>query len=122
MPLDPFFDERLRAHRKYLFDQALGTMRARVATLGRFWRTPAVPVPAAAAKDDDGGEGRRAPRRSGPRARARARHRRAALAWDRSELSAVGTPAPEVRTVEHRVEVPGSSSRPCSHLLPGSRR
>ena len=40
MPLDPFFDERLRVHRKYLFDQALGTMRARLATLGRFWRRP----------------------------------------------------------------------------------
>ena len=48
MPLDPFFDERLRVHSKHLFDQALGAMRARLATLGRFWRAPALPIPAAA--------------------------------------------------------------------------
>ena len=47
MPLDPFFDERLRVHRKYLFDQALGSMRSRLVTLGRFWRNPAVPSPTA---------------------------------------------------------------------------
>ena len=93
MPLDPFFDERLRVHRRYLFDQALGAMRARVATL---WplraREPGVPAPAAAAPD--AGEPA-AIRALGPRARARARHRRAALAWDRSELQTVGTPGPD---------------------------
>jgi acetyl esterase/lipase len=106
MPLDPFFDERLRTHRKYLFDQAWGTVRARVATLGRFWRTPALPVPAAAAKEMKVATSDSSTT-LGPRTRARARHRRAALAWDRSELSSVGTSAPEVRTVEHHVEVPG---------------
>jgi len=29
MRLDPFFDERLRVHRKYLLDKATGSMRAR---------------------------------------------------------------------------------------------
>jgi acetyl esterase len=38
---------------------------------------------------------------------ARARHRRAALAWDRSELKTVGTPGPDVRTTEHTVPVAG---------------
>jgi acetyl esterase len=45
MPLDPFFDERLRLHRKYLFDQALSTVRTRLSTAVRFLRTPIV-VPA----------------------------------------------------------------------------
>jgi len=112
MPLDPFFDERLRVHRKYMFDQALGTMRARLATLGRFWRSPAVaPAPAGAdpapAAPHTTAAADQASASLGPRARARARHRRAALAWDRSELAAIGTPGPEVRTVEHRVEVDG---------------
>jgi acetyl esterase len=111
MPLDPFFDERLRVHRKYLFDQALGSMRTRLVTLGRFWRNPAVPSPAAAGASLDAAPApevkTEASTRLGPRARARARYRRAAMAWDRSELSTVGTPGPEVRTVEHRVTVPG---------------
>src|SRR6478752_834901 len=111
MPLDPFFDERLRLHRKHLFDQALGTVRTRLATLGRLLRTPMATMPAAAPPVADASATR--PERAaasaplGPRARARARHRRAALSWDRSELSTVGTPGPEVRTVEHHVEVPG---------------
>ena len=111
MPLDPFFDERLRVHRKYLFDQALGSMRTRLVTLGRFWRNPAVPSPAAAGASVDAAPTSEtktdAAARLGPRARARARYRRAAMAWDRSELSTVGTPGPEVRTVEHRVAVSG---------------
>lgn len=106
MQLDPFFEERLRVHRKYLFDQALGTMRARLATLGRFWRLPAPPVPAAAPANIAAVKTPRGSQAS-PRARARARHRRAALAWDRTELSTVGTAGPDIRTVEHQVEVPG---------------
>ncbi|GAA1955773.1 alpha/beta hydrolase [Microbacterium deminutum] len=114
MPLDPFFDERLRLHRKYLFDQALSTVRTRLATLTRFLRTPSAPVegtPAEApvARPDRAERAAKAQASAalGPRARARARHRRSALAWDRSELRTVGTPGPEVRTVEHQVEVPG---------------
>jgi acetyl esterase len=117
MPLDPFFDERLRLHRKYLFDQALSTVRTRLSTAVRFLRTPIV-VPAGGASSPAPARPDRAERASqaaesaalGPHARARARHRRSALAWDRSELSAVGTPGPKVRTVEHTVEVPG---HPC---------
>src|SRR4051794_11984502 len=107
MPLDPFFDERLRVHRKYLFDQALGTMRTRLATLSRFLRAPAAPVPAAAGPVRVKPAKAATPGSASPRARARARYRRATLAWDRSELSTVGTAGPDVRTVEHRVEVPG---------------
>ena len=102
MPLDPFFDERLRVHRRYLFDQALGTMRARLATarpvLAR--RPPCRRRRRPQRHGADRAEAH--PASLGPRARARARHRRAALAWDRSELSAIGTPGPEVRTVEHQ--------------------
>ncbi|WP_374315972.1 alpha/beta hydrolase [Microbacterium sp.] len=107
MPLDPFFEERLRVHRKHLIDKARGAMRARLTTLwplGRFAAPAAADVaPAASAAVRGGGD-----RPSlGPNARARARKRRAALAWDRSELAAVGTPGPDGRTTEHRVDVPG---------------
>ena len=114
MPLDPFFDERLRVHRRHLIDKAVGAMRARVATLGRFWHAPALPrfwhaptLPApAAATADTAKADSTAPVSSS--ARARAKYRREALAWDRSEWRSIGTPGPEVRTVEHRVEGPGS--------------
>ncbi|RWZ52040.1 alpha/beta hydrolase [Labedella phragmitis] len=36
----------------------------------------------------------------------RAAHRKAAIAWDRKELAAVGRPGPDVRIVEHTVPVP----------------
>jgi len=95
MPLDPFFAERLRLHRRYLFDQALGSMRKRLWALWPFGRT-SVPEPQKPAK--------------GPKLSPRARHRRAALAWDRTELRTVGTPGPDVRTTEHDVPVPGAPS------------
>ncbi len=101
MPLDPFFAERLRVHRRYLFDQALGSMRTRLWALWPFGRTsvpePVKPAkPAKSAKDAG----------LGPRARARAKHRRAALAWDRTELRTVGTSGPDLRITEHEVAVP----------------
>lgn len=37
----------------------------------------------------------------------RAAHRKAAIAWDRKELAAVGRPGPDVRIAEHTVPVPG---------------
>lgn len=92
VPLDPFFVERLRVHRRYLFDQALGSARTRLASLWPFGRV--VEAPASASK--------------APRLSPRARHRRAALAWDRTELRTVGTPGPEVPVTEH--EIPGSPS------------
>ncbi|WP_214467373.1 alpha/beta hydrolase [Microbacterium flavescens] len=111
MPLDPFFAERLRVHRRYLFDQALGSARARMRSLWPFGRGSVVP---AAGQSAAGAPAPSAPRGKasalGPRARARARHRRAALAWDRTELSTVGTPGPEVRTSEHQIAVPGHPS------------
>jgi acetyl esterase len=66
----------------------------------------------------------------GPHARARARHRKAALAWDRRELHQVGMAGPQIRTTEHVVEVDGRPSvrvcvyhpdpaGPPSHGLPG---
>ncbi|RWZ61543.1 alpha/beta hydrolase [Labedella populi] len=37
----------------------------------------------------------------------RSAHRKAAIAWDRKELAAVGRPGPDVRIVEYLVPVPG---------------
>ncbi|WP_203580728.1 alpha/beta hydrolase [Microbacterium hibisci] len=136
MRLDPFFDERLRVHRKHLFDKATGAMRTRLAAL---WPFPRVAAPTAAAEASaasapgarassagaarasaaatgaSSATGTAAPAAAkkparpavGPRAQARARKRRAALAWDRTELRTVGVAGPEVRIAEHRVEVPG---------------
>lgn len=97
MPLDPFFVERLRVHRRYLLGKALKDLRARVAALWNLERTSPAPPPASA----------KAPANGSPSARARAKHRRAALAWDRTELETVGTPGPELRITEHEVPVPG---------------
>ena len=105
MPLDPIFVERLRVHRRYLFDKARASARARLLALWPFGRSgspdtktappqPARPVPAKSATQ-------------GPRARARARHRRAALAWDRKELETVGIAGPDIPIEEHRVEPDG---------------
>lgn len=98
MPLDPFFAERLRVHRRYLIGQALGGLRARftraAAAPGSAGTQPAETRPAAAKPA------------ATPSAR-RARHRRSALAWDRTELRSVGTPGPDLRTAEHTVEVSG---------------
>ena len=91
MPLDPFFEERLRVHRKYLIDKAVGAVQRRLALLWPFEREH----PAADAMKTDASprERTRAQASSDTRrlaasdpARARARHRRAAVAWDRKEL------------------------------------
>jgi len=95
MPLDPFFVERLRVHRRYLLGKALKDLRARVAALWNLERT--APTAPASAKAPAGS----------PSARARAKHRRAALAWDRTELETVGMAGPPLRTTEHEVPVPG---------------
>jgi len=98
MPLDPFFVERLRVHRRYLLGRAWGDLRTRTAALWSFGRKPEAPLKPAPASASPG---------SAPRARARAKHRRAALAWDRTELETVGTAGPDLRTTEHEVPVPG---------------
>lgn len=110
MRLDPFFEERLRVHRKHLLDKAKGAMRARVSALWPFSRAVAPTAAASAGSPGDTKPGPAAKPGSpalGPRAQARARKRKAALAWDRTELRTVGVPGPDVRTTEHLVEVPG---------------
>ena len=96
MPLDPFFAERLRVHRRYLVGKTVKDLRARVTALWNIERAQ----PAAPAKAPAGSPG----------SRARAKHRRAALAWDRTELETVGTPGPQLRISEHEVPVPGYPS------------
>lgn len=121
MRLDPFFEERLRVHRKHLLDKAKGAMRARLSALWPFSRVLA-PTAAGVAEPRAGTATPASPGAKtgavstssgpplGPRAQARARKRKAALAWDRTELRTVGLPGPDVRTTEHRVEVPGRPS------------
>jgi len=103
MPLDPFFAERLRVHRQYLIGQTVARARTRLRALWPFARDAEVPAggvpkksaaPAGAAKP-------------ATRARARAKHRRQALAWDRTELRTVGTPGPDLRTTEHHLTPDG---------------
>lgn len=102
MPLDPFFAQRLREHRRYLIGQAFEGVGRRIALLWPFERTSPASAPGSAATKSPGA------RPSGSSSsRARARHRRAALAWDRKELQTVGTPGPPVRTAEHEVAVDG---------------
>lgn len=108
MPLDPVFGERLRVHRRYLLGQAVTAAKKRLSRLWPFARTlsggTAGASPEKRRADDPSA---RAAVRGGPRARARAKHRRAALAWDRTELETVGVPGPELRVTEYTVDVPG---------------
>ncbi|BDV32344.1 alpha/beta hydrolase [Microbacterium terricola] len=108
MPLDPFFAERLRVHRRYLLGQALGRAKVRLAVLWPFGaRGEAARADAGIRRPEAAAAAGSA---AGHGARARAKHRRAALAWDRTELRTAGTPGPELRTTEHTVSVPGQPS------------
>ena len=140
MDLDPFFEERLRVHRKYLFDQALGSVRSRLSALWPFAKGPAPAMglggggsaKTTAHKPKGTGSAKAGDSHPplGPHARARARHRKAALAWDRRELHKVGLAGPPIRTTEHVVEVDGRPAvqvrvyhpdpgDPPAHGLPG---
>lgn len=119
MPLDPLFAERLRVHRKYLISRALKGARERVRdSLGRLRRLlpglASAPVLETSATVSAGASVGAAAITTAPKKHApselRARHRRAALDWDRKELREVGSQGPELRTVEHAVAVPGYPS------------
>ncbi|MEH3090095.1 MAG: alpha/beta hydrolase [Microbacterium arborescens] len=126
MPLDPFFAERLRTHRRYLLRQAWTSVTTKVAArMPRMPRTgsPAadgVPGTTSPAPDPSAAAPSAAASAPAPSAAApapadppkhtptpRERHRRAALSWDRQELRTVGTPGPPIATTEHVVPVPG---------------
>lgn len=99
MPLDPFFADRLRVHRRYLIGQAMTRIRSRFgldrrASRGAAAKAPASVTPTAVVRVPDP-------------AKLRARHRRAALAWDREELTTVGTPGPDVDIEDFDVPVAG---------------
>ncbi|MCM3697736.1 alpha/beta hydrolase [Microbacterium oleivorans] len=89
MPLDPFFRERLRTHRRYLAKKAWTDLTA------RFRAEPAASAASGAAKP--------AQRPLTPRER----HRHAALNWDRMELRTAGIAGPDMETTEHTVPVEG---------------
>ncbi|MEX0153425.1 alpha/beta hydrolase [Microbacterium sp. LMI1-1-1.1] len=134
MPLDPFFRERLRVHRRYLFDQAVSRIRDRLRGLRRTRDAApsASPSPAAppSRRSTPGAPASPSPASAGrPRGRylsPRERHRRAARRWDAKELATVGRPGPEMETEEHVVPVAGYPDvrvrlyRPASapHLAP----
>lgn len=117
MPLDPFFAERLRVHRRYLLRQAWAKLRARLP--GAASAGPSRPVPRPSAPPEVSAAPRvgvspefraaDAPTPARPKRELtpRQRHRRAALAWDRQEQRTVGLPGPDVRTAEHRVPIDG---------------
>lgn len=115
MPLDPFFADRLRVHRRYMFDQALGSARARLAALWPFGgdsgiaagKTAPPPPPPTPPKEPTEPKDPKEHPPHAPRARARARHRAAALAWDRRELKTVGTAGPGIPITEHEVHADG---------------
>lgn len=111
MPLDPFFRDRLRTHRRYLLRQAWMRLRARL-------RPPGSGAPST---DAPPGAPEVARRPASPPLSPRARHRRAALAWDREELRTVGMAGPAIETVEHIVEVPGRPSVRVRLYLPDER-
>lgn len=103
MPLDPFFAERLRTHRRYLLRQAWKSVTSAVAErmprLGR----PLTAAPGPAAPASAAGPTAAPKRPLTPRER----HRKAALKWDRQELRTAGTPGPPIATTEHVVPVSG---------------
>jgi acetyl esterase len=101
MPLDPFFVDRLRTHRRYMLDQAIGGLRNHVAGLWPFGKSPEPPTEARAAVKKAEHDA------VGPHATARARYRASALAWDRKELKSVGTRGPGIPVTEHEVTVDG---------------
>lgn len=113
MPLDPFFAERLRVHRRYLFRQARDRLRDRIGRSLARLRPRGSAAPGAASRASSAVPRREPDQRTSrvggtaSAARARAGHRRAALAWDRSELQTVGAPGPELSTDEFIVPVPG---------------
>ncbi|CAN7304312.1 alpha/beta hydrolase [Microbacterium sp. LjRoot45] len=109
MPLDPYFTQRLRRHRRYLLRQVLGRLRDTLP----WWLAPrsaasppprpsemSSPVAAATGSTPE-------PTRVERAARARARHRRAAWAWDRDELASAGVRGPDLPITDHVVPVDG---------------
>jgi len=108
MPLDPFYVDRLRLHRRHLYDRALAAARARLVALWPFggWGSApaATPSPESSRAEAPG------PDTQTPRARARAQHRKKALKWDRSELETVGTSGPDIPISEHIVSPDGVPS------------
>jgi acetyl esterase len=117
MPLDPFFSERLRVHRRYLIRQRIDAVRKRFAELRRLLLPVSLqPGSPSAGTIEARPSAAAAPASDAPKPAAsapsvlRRRHRRKALAWDRKELETVGLPGPDVVTVEHVVPVPGFPS------------
>jgi acetyl esterase len=133
VPLDPFFADRLSTHRRYLVRSTLqGVAKRRgwpwLSRLAlRIAPPPAAqaatgsasaPPSGAAAEKSGVGTSVTQGRTSGsasPRKKkvaqskrpTRAAHRKAAIAWDKKELEAVGQAGPDVRIEEHSVPVPG---------------
>ncbi len=109
MRLDPYLSARLRTHRAYLLRQALRRLTGSLARMRGYFRLhPASAEAPLAAGPSTAASAFSVPpdTASGP-SKARARHRRAARAWDRDELKNAGTPGPDLPIEEHFVPVDG---------------
>lgn len=117
MPLDPFFAERLRVHRRYLYGKSVAELKRRAgwpwlsfpARAGKGGAPVSAGSTAKSAPTAKSASAKSAPAaKAGPKPRmTRERKRRAVLAWDRKELEEVGTRGPVLRTAEHTVTVDG---------------
>lgn len=129
MPLDPIFSDRLSTHRRYLMGQAINRVKVLLRWFSPdavFQRLPLRRRPRAGGRNGpavaqissvevirSASGGLKTVEPAPPadptatRQQARARQRKAALAWDRKELATVGTPGPELRIEEHQVAVSG---------------
>lgn len=104
MPLDPFFRERLRTHRRYLLKRAWRDLTSRLRrTEVRSPAAEGMPAGAAASVAPAPRVAPKTPTALTPRER----HRRAAIAWDRTELRTVGAAGPDMETADHTVPVDG---------------
>lgn len=108
MPLDPIFVERARTHRAYLISTALE--QAKAFFLRPKTKTVARPKPSGAgvttsASKTTGKPTAKATTGAPRRKKTRAQHRKAALNWDKKELTTVGVAGPALRIEEHTVPV-----------------
>ncbi|GAB3617671.1 hypothetical protein GCM10027416_22280 [Okibacterium endophyticum] len=132
MPLDPFFSERVKTHRRYLIGQMVDRFTEKLpwarqpakkerakataevaateverSALGGLPSTPPLTKPTRPKPTRPKPARATSSRaKSSPKA-ARARYRKSALAWDVTELATVGVPAPKVHTVDETVPVDG---------------
>ena len=110
MPLDPFFADRLRVHRRHLHERALASARGAPRLALWPFGPPAVPAAAPPPPAADGHVPPRETARAHEPAPARGTASRA-LKWDRTRSSRPsGPPGPDIPIAEHMVAADGFPS------------